>query len=177
MKKTILNLLLLLALISPVQALEVDKEKHLAAGIALGTFGWEVGCGAGVAKEGYDKVYGGSVEALDFAYTCLGAGLTALLGRDRGLLYRAATSAILLDGVSTSGFMRNPNAIEITPLWVNLFGSRPTDRDILIMTAVNLAALEATERWMPPIPREITQMYLIWSRYKIVKINFELARW
>lgn len=176
MKKLLLALLLLLPL--QAMAIEVDKEKHLAAGVVLGIFGWEVGCGAGAAKEAHDQKITGSASFEDFAYTCGGAILTDVIGRDKSVFYRSMVASIILDGISTSGAFRDPNAYETNPRWVYLYGRRPDDGEILMMTLINLGVVEIMENVVADdLVKNAAYSILTWKRYKVVKVNFEIARW
>jgi len=156
--------------IPTAHAIEPDKEKHLMVGIALGTFDWKLGCGAGLAKEGFDKVYGGTVEFADFAYTCGGAGLTSVIGRDKSWLYKADVSLILLDGLSTSHAIHN-GAREVGWLASRTIGPYPSDRDIAVYTVANLILLDWSESWNPYLKNAFQWTILITRPY-IIRINF-----
>lgn len=151
------------------KALESDKNYHFAAGVAIGTLGWRLGCGAGLVKEGYDSAYGGTVELADFAYTCAGSGLTAAIGSGKSLLYRADVSLILLDGLSTSHAIHNGAREVGFPKY--FIGEYPSDEKIAAFTVLSLGVLEWSESWHPTM-RKVFQYGILLTRPYIVLANY-----
>jgi hypothetical protein len=168
---------ILLFLVSmPLQAVELDKFKHLTAGMLVGgsissvtdfQTGVSVGCAVGVAKELMDSV----VDPEDAAYTCAGAALTSWMVHSRSPLYAANASLIILDGLSTSMAINN-GAREVGPLAVALFGDTPSDLQITTLTLLNLSILEWSESWHPLL-KQSYRWTLLLTRPGVININIQ----
>jgi len=172
--KIILLLTVFLAGCPPIptaHAVEVDKDRHLAAGIILGTVDWKLGCGAGLAKEVHDSTGAGTVEFADFAYTCAGAGLTHVIGQNKSWLYRANVSLILLDGTSTSHFVHHTDRVESGPISVSFLGEKPSDARIAVYTVMRLGMLEWSDSWPYPFKQGFQWGSLLITP-RVIMINY-----
>lgn len=124
MKKLLLVALLLLLLPAvPALALDADKQLHLTAGALLATgvdtvlyhtapelgpgerVWWAVligGFGAGLGKESFDLLAGGTVEGKDVLYTIAGAAIAAPISElTNGLLFVSAYDRQVVVGFRT----------------------------------------------------------------------------
>ena len=166
MKRLLAALLLLFN--SQVNAIEIDKFKHLTAGLVISNVaGVETGCAAGVVKEAYDV----EVDIKDFTYTCAGAIFGGWVSKKRGRLYALDTSLILLDGLSTSMAISN-GAIEVGWLASRLFGKKPNTPQIATLTVINLGILEWSRHWHPYM-RDAYQYTLLITRPGVISVNIQ----